>query len=285
MIAKFEKKISDDKGQVSFCKYKNLHNLFHWHIEHEIIFVSCGCVELYVDSELYTLTAGMCAFITSKEAHYICGSANSIIYIIKTSSAAIDQIIQDKRLKCPIIKTDSFIKRAFYEIENELRERKEYSDIIVDSIMNRAVAEIFRTEITGRKDVAKYQKEQYNKLLSWIAKNYTDISFEDAASYMNFSRSYFSKYFQNLVGMKFTQYINILKVSLAIDKITNGEKNMTNISISCGFGTIRNFNRVFKNLTGYTPKHLPDNYVFLYTISTGDNDGFDPTLSCSEIIK
>ena len=285
MIAKFEKPISIYMGQASFCKYKNLQNLFHWHIEYEIIFVCCGSLELYVNNKLYTLSSGMSAFITSKEAHYIRGTSESITCIIKTFNETIDRIISDKRLNSPIIKTASFIKDAVYEIENELRQRREYSDIIVESIINRTVAEIFRTEITEKKAVTTYQKEQYTKLLSWIAKNYTYISFEDAANYMNFSKSYFSKYFLNLVGMKFTQYLNILKVSLAIDKITNGEKNITNISISCGFGTIRNFNRVFKSLTGYTPKHLPDNYVFSYTISTGDNDGFDPTLSCSEIIE
>lgn len=39
MIAKFEKKILTESGQNSTQKYKNLHNLLHWHMEHEIIFV------------------------------------------------------------------------------------------------------------------------------------------------------------------------------------------------------------------------------------------------------
>lgn len=32
-------------------------------------------------------------------------------------------------------------------------------------------------------------------------------------------------------------------------------------ALAAGFGTIRSFNRVFKQLTGFTPRELPDNYV------------------------
>ncbi len=285
MIAKFEKRISSDAGHTSFCKYKNLQNLIHWHIEHEIIFVSCGSIELNVNNKPHILSSGMCAFIQSGETHYIKGSADSVTHVIKTHSATLKAIIQNKILECPVLKNDYSVESAFSEVKKELKSNAEYKDIITDSIITRLVAEIFRNEVTFNKNTAISSNEQYNKLLKWITKNHTYICFEDAAKYMNFSKSYFSKYFKKLTGMKFTEYLNILKVSSAIEKINSGENNMTDISISCGFGTIRNFNRVFKSLTGYTPKQIPRDYVFLYTISDSENIGFDPTLNCSEIVE
>ena len=85
--------------------------------------------------------------------------------------------------------------------------------------------------------------------------------------------------------MTFTQYLNFLKVSAAIEKILDGKLSMTEISIACGFGTIRNFNRVFKAFTGYSPKNLPLNYTLIYNFKDFSSNGFDPTLNCTEIIE
>ena len=284
MIAKLEKKIITDYGQTSAQKYKNLHNLLHWHTEHEIIYVSKGIVELNVNNKIYTLKDGMSAFIKSGEIHCINGTADSITHVIKSYAPTALSITKGKKLLCPVITECKSAQKKFREIETELKNKKDYSGIIADSLINCIVAEIFRTEQLSDDSPIK-ESLKYMDTLNWITENYNNICFEDAARYMNFSNAYFSKYFQNLTGMKFTTYLNILKVSAAIDKITEGKSSMTEISINCGFGTIRNFNRVFKMYTGYAPKSLPDDYVFVYTITQSDNIGFNPTLTCSEIVE
>ena len=54
---------------------------------------------------------------------------------------------------------------------------------------------------------------------------------------------------------------------------------------ACGFNTIRNFNRVFKELTGYTPRTLPKDYRFIRSLKEYKDNGFDPTLHGSEILE
>ena len=284
MIAKFEKKILTESGQNSTQKYKNLHNLLHWHMEHEIIFVSKGSIELNVDNKIYKLTDGMGAFIKSGEIHCISGTQDSITHVIKTSSSTVFRVTKGKKLKSPILESFEQIKKNFQDAEKELKSKKEYSGIIAEGLISCIAAMIFRTEEVLEDTLLK-EDMKYMDLLNWITENYNNISFEDAAKHMNFSKAYFSKYFQNLTGMKFTRYLNILKVSAAIDKISEGKSNITEVSINCGFGTIRNFNRLFKMFTGYTPKSLPDDYVFVYTITQSDNIGFNPTLTCSEIVE
>lgn len=61
--------------------------------------------------------------------------------------------------------------------------------------------------------------------------------------------------------------------------------NITEISIACGFGIIRNFNRVFKELTGYNLKKLPADYVFIYNFKDTDTNGFDSALNCTELVN
>ena len=46
-----------------------------------------------------------------------------------------------------------------------------------------------------------------------------------------------------------------------MEKLYNSSNNVTEVALDCGFNNVRNFNRVFKSVTGYTPTEfaaLPD---------------------------
>lgn len=72
---------------------------------------------------------------------------------------------------------------------------------------------------------------------------------------------------------------------IAVEKIKEGDKTMTEISRSCGFNTIRNFNRVFKDFTGYSPKNLPKSYRFVQDMREYTDKGFDPTLAVTSVVR
>jgi len=284
MIAKFEKTVFKDTLHTSVCAYKNLHNLPHWHTAHEFVYVSAGQVELTVNNKKYVLMPDSCAFIRGEEIHLLQGTQDSIVHVIKTDAASVGLITEQKALCSPILKETYRFNQVIAELRQELEHPREYSGVISDSIVTRLTAEIFRSEETCITSNTSAPDEAQKRLLSWISKNYTHITFEDAVSYMNFSESYFSKYFQKISGMTFTRYLNTLKVSAASEKIAAGNSNMTEISISCGFGTIRNFNRVFKSLTGYTPRDLPKDFIFVHEFKNTDDIVFDPTLNSTEIL-
>ena len=185
----------------------------------------------------------------------------------------------------PVIYGFEYASEVFEKVFSELKSQKEYRDIVAELSVSEFVAEVFRqndTSIISRN--SEQMTARYKGLAEMLSKNFSHITFEEAASYVNLNRSYFSKFFYRFSGMTFTQYINTLKVSEAVEKIKEKKMNMTEISISCGFGTIRNFNRVFKLLTGYTPKSLPDNYSNIYNFKDTDEKSFDPTLNCTEIL-
>lgn len=286
MKAKFEKKVFSDTAHTSATKYKNLHNLPHWHMEYELVIVLEGTAEIMVDNSFFVMSEGACAFINSEEIHYIKAASESILGIIKTDAAIVKKIAGNKHLASPVLKNITASKQIFLEIFSELKSQKEYNNVIADAVITKFIAEIFRREtISPTAETTKRMTTKYKELIELLSVNYANMSFENAAEYMNLNKSYFSRYFYRFSGMTFTQYLNILKVSAAIEKIHEKKYNMTEISISCGFGTIRNFNRVFKELTGYTPKNLPDNYVFIYNFKDTSGNDFNPTLNCTEIIE
>ncbi|MBQ7974931.1 MAG: helix-turn-helix transcriptional regulator [Clostridia bacterium] len=286
MKAKFEKYTLSDTVHTTAIKYKNLHNLPHWHTEYELVFVLEGAADIMINNNFFKISEGSCAFISSEEIHYIKATPESILGIIKTDASYIKRIASNYQLTSPILKNSGYAKQNFYDIFSELKNQKDFHNIIADSITTKFVAEIFRNEeITPRTETAKKTTKKYKDLIEMLSNNYTHITFDKAAEYMNLNKSYFSRYFYKFSGLTFTEYLNILKVSAAIEKIRENELNITDISITCGFGTIRNFNRVFKALTGYSPKELPIDYVFAYTYKDTHTNDFNPTLNCTEYIE
>ncbi|MBE6608986.1 MAG: helix-turn-helix domain-containing protein [Ruminococcaceae bacterium] len=286
MIAKYEKRTLSETVHVSVHKYQNLHNLPHWHMEHELVFVESGTLELMRDNELFLLSDGVCAFIRSEEIHYLKSITPSIVKVIKIDAKYVKHIVGDSSLE-NLLSGDKYnLKNTVNEIYKELKHPQKFSNLIADSMVIRLIADIFRNENTCQKNLENTKSSsKYKELLEIISNNYSDITFEDAARFMCFSKPYFSKYFYKLSGVTFTQYINTLKISAAVRLISEGELTITEISEKCGFNTIRNFNRVFKEYTGYTPKALPNNYTFTYSLKDSFDSGFDPTLTSSQIIE
>ena len=101
---------------------------------------------------------------------------------------------------------------------------------------------------------------------------------------MNMSEAYFSRFFKKISGMTFSVYLNHIRVNKAIDLIQHRDMSMTEISMGCGFETIRTFNRVFRQITGYSPRELPEGYVLNLRSNSSNISDFDPTITSSELV-
>lgn len=286
MKARFEKKVFLDTAHTSATKYRNLHNLPHWHMEFELVIVLHGSAEVVVNNCFFEIFEGDSVFINSEEVHYIKSKPESILGIIKTDASSVKKIAGNRHLISPVLRDNLSAKKTFSYILSELKEQKDFHNILADASITKYIAEIFRSHSNPQSiEPTKKMTTKYKDLIEMLSSNYAYITFEKAAEYVNLNKSYFSRYFYRFSGMTFTQYLNILKVSDAIEKIHEKKMNITDISIACGFGTIRNFNRVFKELTGYNPKKLPKDYVFIYNSKDNSDNDFDPTLNCTEILE
>ena len=140
-------------------------------------------------------------------------------------------------------------------------------------------AEIFRNEQTLLKRKSDGSVELFKGLLTDINKNYEFYDLNTAAEFMNMNAAYFSRMFHKCTGTTFSQYLNRVKCSKAVEILQSGRSiTMTEVSLKCGFATIRNFNRIFKEITGYTPKKLPSDYVIAANATAGSGANQNPTL-------
>jgi len=93
------------------------------------------------------------------------------------------------------------------------------------------------------------------KMLLYISENYnTSCSLKEAADFLGYDYRYISKLFKRVIGAPFTSYVNALRVSEACRMLLHEDMPYQDIAAGCGFGCMRSFNRVFKEITGLTPR-------------------------------
>jgi len=92
------------------------------------------------------------------------------------------------------------------------------------------------------------------EVISYISQNIRqEISMKALADAMNYEYHYFSSLFHKCFSINFKSFINIFRFEKACSLLSAEVMSATQIAEACGFGSVRNFNRVFKDLSGFTP--------------------------------
>ena len=73
------------------------------------------------------------------------------------------------------------------------------------------------------------------------------------AEHTSYHYVYLSQYFKQYTGISFTDYVNRHRVNEACYKLHETDKSILDVAMDCGFGSLRSFNRNFKQITGVTP--------------------------------
>ena len=108
----------------------------------------------------------------------------------------------------------------------------------------------------------EYKEDKFESILNYINHNFTsnDMSIKKVADIFFYNEKYLSSLFIKKTGMKFSQYLNNLRIEHAIKLCKKGETNVLEISNECGFTDRFYFSKVFKKNTGKTPsEYMKDN--------------------------
>lgn len=288
MFANFEKRSYEGKEGVWVGRYRNLHNLPHWHLESELIYIEHGKTLISHNHQEYSLDSGDAIFLSSQDIHYIKSEEGSIVEMALFDSAIIHDLLSRYRLKCAKLKSGYPIGECFDGMRRELEKRPPFFELQCRESIAALMIQIFRGEELVEKTVGEEGTaiSNYKNLLDEIENKYSYITFSDAAAFMGLSEPYFSKFFRKISGMTFSQYLNIVKVEHAIEILQDNKSQLsvTEVSAQCGFNTIRRFNRIFKDITGMSPRQLTADYALDIRPIRTVQDAFNPTLQNSELL-
>lgn len=286
MEAKRELRKYAENAHVWVGKYRGLINLLHWHDDCEIIYAEKEGGSVMIDGKSYALREGQSVFIAPKETHCIQSGPESILCFFLYDRSLAEQILAGRALKKPVLEHGYDFPGLFGKIEEELAAGNPLSMLSVNNRIERLTIDIFSQEnIVPKRKKETDSERTYRELIADINARYADYNLAEAAKFTSLSESYFSKFFRRMADMTFSHYLNLVRTEHAVTFIHEKNRTMTEIAIQCGFGTIRNFNRVFKEITGYSPRTLPPDYNILDMHPTyGTDDVFNPTLSQSQLL-
>ena len=98
------------------------------------------------------------------------------------------------------------------------------------------------------------------KVKNFISKNYMDeIRLAQLADIAGMSTSAFSRFFKLHTGRNLTDYIIDIRLGAASRLLVDTARSISEISFSCGFNNLSNFNRIFKKKKGCSPSEFREN--------------------------
>ena len=263
--------------------YENISFVAHWQKEIEFVYIRSGEACFHVADHSFTAHAGDLVVCESGQIHYSDSyyTKNDLDFLIFDTNV-ISSRFQNPNFKNPLVTATELqeyglsdsLERLFTLIPEELNKKQPYYKDVVTSAIREFwfLLKRHHPRIEKVNDISRRVRmlEEFQELLDHIDKHYfEELTLEYASSMMHFSPSHFSKTFKKLMGMNYNTYVNMVRIEHAIQLLDDSQHRMIDIALECGFTNIRSFNRVFKEITGYTPTEFssqvdPDIYKTTY---------------------
>ena len=282
MLPSFEKRYFDNSQKLWVGRYRDLTNVLHWHPECELIRVVCSDAEIKIGENVFKASAGECFFCSSEQVHYIVGDSDSIIDIMIFHTELIGSVTQKYKLISPCLKNNNAVCTAFEIIRAVMSHKPRFYSQTLDSHARMLLVDIFNSNAVCERE---NKTNDITHIINKIHESFATVTFDEIVRFSGYSPAYFSRTFKRVAGMSFSNYLNYIKIENAVSLIQNKwDMSVTDIASACGFSTIRNFNRVFKSITGFTPSTLPPDFTAQISRGIYTEEDFDPTVSASTLL-
>lgn len=221
----------------------------HFHSNYELIYVLSG-------NDTTAQIGGKTCVLRSGEAVLVSPFVVHAFDIPKTSSVWVgvfsQDFVQDFADKYSHIQFQPF---SFSEKMAAFLKEYLFSTVQPDLYYLKALLYIACAECQQYADV--WQTDEtgvQSAVIEYISNHFQeDVSMRQLSKTLGYEYHYFSNLFHRCFNMDFKKFINLLRFEHACYLLGHRDAEITRVCTQCGFSSIRNFNRVFKSLSGMTP--------------------------------
>ncbi len=227
---------------------ENLSFQKHTHHSYEAVFCLDGELFCEADNIGYTLHGGEALLILPGHIHSYETKDRSESYLCVFSPDLVSSFYE--KTKTSGFSNVFFTFNGRKQIELLTDERKSiYSK---QAVLYEICGKIFEQSEISAVDSSYFALT--NSLSMYIQNNFTkDIKLKNIAKEFGYDYSYISSFFNRNFGMDFSSFVNSYRIRFAKSLLKESDFTVTEIAMKSGFTTIRNFNLVFKEMTGTTP--------------------------------
>ena len=247
----------------------------HWHSEYEIVYASRGSFRCLVESREYTVSEGNAIIVAGGDRHYYFPSPDSLLTRIVFSSdilagacCSVD-LVKDvtEKLRTSSRSTEGWPEEAMKDFRDVLFWLSEQNGDSDDAAYQLAVRggtflllSLFLKYSGEVQDLSSSPvsdckvMERIEKVFTYVSENYaSDISLSSAAAVADYVPTYFSRIFREYTGMTFYSYLTAYRVAIAEQELVLTNDSISDIAVSAGFGSVKTFDRIFKEKKGIPP--------------------------------
>ena len=246
----------------------------HWHMALEIILPIENYYDVSVNQDSFHLLPGEILVIPPGEMHTLTAPESGTRFVFLFDISMIASIngfsgIQSLMHNPIYITPESFPKihpvlhKLLIQMKDEYFSESEFSELLITSLLLNffvCLGNHFRLANNPFPDIqAPKQKvyiQKFSALLGYIDQHYMEnLTLEDMASYVGFSKFHFSRLFKQYTKDTFADYINRRRIRAAEELLAAPppDVSITEIAMQCGFASISTFNRLFKQIKNCTP--------------------------------
>ena len=229
--------------------YTDLQWYSHFHKNFELMYSIRGTITVTINSNTVFLKKGELILIAPYTVHSIDTPENAKSWV----GVFAEDYIPDFTKKYGGLQYQAF--RCENNIETFLNECLFFEGVpdkyLIKACLYMVCSECLKKSSPMDCDTPPDFKE---KCILYISQNLSnEILLSDVAEDLGYEYHYFSLLFNKCFEMNFKSFVNMFRISLACDLLPDKKHNIAYIAGECGFQSIRNFNRVFKSITGQTP--------------------------------
>ena len=221
----------------------------HFHSNYELIYAMDGETEITLNGRTDTISKGELILVSPFDIHSLVLGKGARTWIGVFSEDFIMSFAEKNR------NTRYSKFRCEEDIETMLKE-KLFFEGQPEHYMMKACLYMVCNECVKNADAYKTGKgdDFITSVTQYISENLAeDIKLIDIAEALGYEYHYFSSLFHKAFSMNFKSFINIFRFDSACKMLSNKKTDISAVCEACGFGSSRNFNRVFKQLSGITP--------------------------------
>ena len=251
----------------------------HRHEEYQLIWIVEGSGQLLVDDNLHRFEQGDIFLLGSNQPHVFKsqleeGPAKSISIFFSTKGALANMLnLPELSVLLDFISENCRgfqVPKAYLTQVIERIETLKKSDSMDQLInffyllkaLNKVSAELKPLSGISPNDCEAVGTMRINMLCKYIEDNFKDnITLCEVAGKANLTPQAFCRYFKKSTGKTFVSYLNEMRVQEACRLLVVERHDcISMVAYNCGFNSITNFNRVFRNVMGVSPKEYAVNY-------------------------
>lgn len=228
----------------------------HFHTAIEVMYVESGeiCV---IQNGVSTLVSEQSLIVNScytLHSYHTPASSRVIVSVIPLSAVpSLRSLLLKNSFAQGVVSTQNMkecrrILRMMADPAN--RENHTFVNLLSEALLSYLIAKIGLVEAADdtRKDLMK-------EILLYLQVHAAEpITVADVAEHFGYSKGRFSHIFSERIGCSFTRYLHSVRCQMAQVLLKENELSLLDIANFCGFNSIRTFHRVYKALTGETPR-------------------------------